>query len=171
MSVPQPQPKHSMEAQPPQQPSMEPQLLPEQYSEPARDLTGHAAATKLAQTAFANGWIDVDDLDRRLEGIANARTPLAARAFVVDLEEPAALIREKEEERSKAASRKANMIQICSLPFYVAVSLFAVCTMVWGIVAMSEGLHYFWPVWVLLPVVITYALRFTAKRVYGDDEA
>lgn len=145
-----------------------PQPVPESQS--ARDLTAHAEATKIVQTAFANGWIDVNDLDRRLEGIANAGTPLAARAFIVDLEEPMSLIRAKEQQKEMAASHNKVMVHVWSTPFYVTASSFVICAMIWSIVAMSEGFHYFWPVWVLLPVVITYPLRFVAQRMYGTDD-
>lgn len=128
----------------------------------------YADATAMAQTAFENGWIDVDDLDRRLAGIASASSPLAARAFIADLEEPLSRVRQAQQRQSLESQRNKKKIVAMSIPFYATTAVLALCVVIWSLVALSAGLHYFWPMWLLIPMVLTYPIRYAGIRLHGD---
>lgn len=130
---------------------------------------GYAEATRTVQHAFEKGWIDIDEFDRRLQGIANSSSAVAARAFVSDLDELAArsqqqemeqLQRQQVVERQEQAGKGFDLERLRDTnsplaPFFSSVGAFGVCTLIWALVAVSSGPGYFWPMWLLIPVAVT----------------
>jgi uncharacterized membrane protein YhhN len=49
--------------------------------------------------------------------------------------------------------------------FGSALTAFLICTLIWAISSLSSGhAHYFWPAWVLIPVVITAVGALTDRN-------
>lgn len=127
---------------------------PAEQSQPSR--SDHTAF-KIAQQAFANGWIDIADLDRRLELIANAPDEDTARQAVTDLDSVHHRVARRSEPLPKStASKRANDgWRLAGNVVFGAVLLAVVINLlVWGIIAVTAGPQYFWPVWMLIPLTI-----------------
>lgn len=113
-----------------------------------------------AQRAFANGWIDLDDLDRRLSLIADAPDAAAADQAVADLTtvENRVARRPADQPQTPAPSgsaraRKAGRIAV-DLVFGLLLLAFVINLLVWGIIAVTDAPRYFWPVWMLIPLTV-----------------
>lgn len=148
--------------------------LPEPISENPRNLPNFADPlldpADVVQRAFANGWIDVNELDRRLAVIAQADSPAVARSSVADLVELHQRV-EASLAPKQAADKKKKLAQVgMSVPFYVMSLATAVCVLIWGLVAITSAPTVFWPIWLTIPLVITYALHFAGDRLFGDEE-
>lgn len=125
-------------------------------------VTGNAFNT--AQLVFANGWIDIEDLDRVCHPIANAPDEATAEQVVADLasvdkrvarqaDSSAQGNPKKPTSSSARRSRKAGRLA-ADLVFGLLLLAFAINLLAWGIITVMEGPQYFWPVWMLLPLTI-----------------
>lgn len=137
---------------------MSPQEPAGQSQPPPSDRT----AFKLAQQAFANGWIDIADLDRRLELIANAPDEDTANQVVADLDSVHNRVARRTEPAPEPAPEKpaaedgdnAGWRLAGDVVFGAVLLAFVINLLVWGIIALTEGPQYFWPVWMLIPLTV-----------------
>lgn len=130
----------------------------------------HQQAFDQAQRAFANGWIDMPDLDRRLAVIANARTHEQAQAAVADLADVERRIvrtQPPSPARDQVPAKKMLRIAADSVFLLMAVA-FAINLIIWGVVALNNGGQYFWPVWLLIPLGVT-AIPAVLVRMLGRE--
>lgn len=136
----------------------------------------HARAFATAQRAFANGWIDIDDLDRRLAIIADAPDEETAERAVADLDTVDRRLarQESREVESVAEPREANPAKrsgriAANVVFGVLLFAFAINLIVWGTVSLATEPQYFWPVWMLIPVGIVGAGWVGARIAFRDN--
>lgn len=137
-------------------------MSPQEPVEQNQPSTPDRTAFKLAQQAFANGWIDLADLDRRLELIANAPDEETAHQAVADLDSvPNRVARRAEPapdpapKRPAATNRANDGWRLAGDVVFGAVLLaFVINLLVWGIIALTKGPQYFWPMWMLIPLTV-----------------
>lgn len=118
------------------------------------------SAFDTAQRAFANGWIDLEDLDQRLALIAHAPDEETTQQAVTDLKsmdkrvtrQPEAAPRQRLPERTPAGKRaRKGGRTAADVVFGTLLLAFVSNLLVWGIIAVTEGSQYFWPVWMMIP--------------------
>jgi hypothetical protein len=105
--------------------------------------------------AFAEGRLDVGELDERVAAAYAAKTlgelvPLTAdlpatqprRAATPARRQDAQPVRHQDGDAARWAGAGG------------ALSIFLVCTLIWGAIALGQGhLSYFWPIWTAIPLV------------------
>ena len=57
-----------------------------------------------------------------------------------------------------------------SIPWYVACVATLVCVVIWGLVAVMSSPTVFWPLWMSIPLIVTYAVHFAGKRFFGNND-
>lgn len=104
---------------------------------------GRQTAFNTAHNAFANGWIDLEDLQAR----------------VARLEPVQALAPEKDPSKKTGADT--------GTAFWTMGGVLALNILIWAIISVTSGEDiYFWPVWLLIPTSIT-AVPYIAAMVKG----
>jgi hypothetical protein len=109
-------------------------------------------AAALLRDHFAEGRLDVHELDERLERIYAARTTAELESVHADLPTPAP---KSDGRRSELAREVVQQTGAAFVPFLV-------CTLVWLFSGASGG---FWPAWVALIGIIP--LVRNGWRLYG----
>jgi hypothetical protein len=121
----------------------------EQRERAAQEIREHFAAGRLTQ----------EELDERVQAVYQAKTEEELRAAREDLP---ALPVSAAERRAELASRRSHLQRRVLQEAGGGIGLFALCTAIWA----ASGAHgQFWPVWVLLVVVL--ALGRNVWRLYG----
>ncbi len=127
------------------------QRQPEQGSVPAavrrEDLVGDADRERragLVGRAFAEGLVDLDEMDRLMDDVFRSRTvgELEAATGVLPDGWVAASRRSADAAHRLAASRAARSAEVRA---YLGVM--ALLVGIWAVTAVAAGATYFWPVW------------------------
>jgi hypothetical protein len=108
---------------------------------------------------FAAGRLSEEELDERVQAAYQARTQDELRAIREDLP---ALPLTRAEQKAELAEQRAHLRRRVLQEAGGGLGAFALCTGIW---AASGANGQFWPVWVLLVVVI--ALARNVWRLYG----
>ena len=127
---------------------------------------GYAEATQVAQNAFEGGLIDIGELDRRLAVIAQSSSEADAWESVRDL--PSESLNNTQQSKKR---NSVNWVELgMSIPWYVACVATLVCVVIWGLVAVISSPTVFWPLWMSIPLIVTYAVHFAGKRFFGNND-
>ncbi|CAA0109079.1 putative protein [Mycolicibacterium vanbaalenii] len=111
----------------------------------AGDRDREATATLLGQ-ALAQGYLDMDEYENRLQAAFAAQTTPELRPLTADL--PLTQLR-RDDPRRRAARRAAARRSVAfHLAAYLAMVL--VVLTVWLVVGLTAGSWYFWPIWPIL---------------------
>ncbi len=121
----------------------------EQREQAAADIREH----------FAAGRLGDDELAHRLHAVYTAKTEPELQTILADLPKLPAT---KAEQRAELAVRRSELQRRLLQQSGGGVALFALCTVIW---VTSGANGQFWPVWVLIVVLIP--LIRNAWRLYG----
>ncbi|GIF12292.1 uncharacterized protein DUF1707 [Actinoplanes teichomyceticus] len=109
--------------------------------------------------ALDEGRLDLNEYDERVQRAYAARTYGDLDGLLDDL--PGAV----PPQRARIEPHAAQPVPAPGRPgghgggrhtFTSAVAAFVICTLVWAITVVTTGhAYYFWPAWVLIPVVVT----------------
>lgn len=128
-------------------------------------------ATTLANEAFTNGWINLEDLDRRLAAIANAQSPGTALAVVSDLETPHQRSLVQKSMESADARRRHRLRFAMKIPLYLSLLALVLNVIIWALVGVSTmDFPYFWPMWLLIPVAVCGAIAYGGQLYFKEEE-
>lgn len=131
----------------------------------------HDYATNLANEAFTNGWINLEELDRRLAAIAQAQSPATALAVVSDLEAPYERLLAQKNPENEEERRRRRLLFVTKVPLYASLLALVLNVLIWVLVCVSEStLEYFWPMWLLIPVVICGGIAYGGELYFKKDE-
>ncbi|MGP0080681.1 DUF1707 domain-containing protein [Mycobacterium sp.] len=105
--------------------------------EKTADILGHA---------LAQGYLPMDEYDRRLQAVFQTQTAQELRDFLADL--PLDRIRRHDPRRRAARVAAARLAVRIHLGAYLAMAVIVLT--VWAAVAVTTGASYFWPIWPIL---------------------
>ncbi|OBH31175.1 hypothetical protein A5692_17360 [Mycobacterium sp. E342] len=111
----------------------------------AGDRDREAAAERLGQ-AFAQGYLQLDEYEQRVQAVFGAHTTGELDRLLADL--PLARIRRADPRRRAARVEAARRGVRLHLAAYLAMTV--VVLAVWAAVAATTGATYFWPIWPIL---------------------
>ena len=123
------------------------------------------------KTALDEGRLDLGEYDERIQKAYGARTYGELDGLLTDLPgtipahrsqiQPAAPQHPSEPEQSGQPHRKGGVGPM--------LSIFVICTLVWAISSVASGeFHYFWPLWVLIPVAFAVLARLRDRDKRRD---
>ncbi len=95
---------------------------------------------------LAQGYLEMDEYDQRLQSAFAAHTAAELRAVVSDL--PVHTLRRHDPRRGAALAAAARRSVHVHLAAYLA--MVVIVLTVWLAVALSVGAWYFWPIWPIL---------------------
>ncbi|OBI12260.1 hypothetical protein A5712_07830 [Mycobacterium sp. E2327] len=121
----------------------------------AGDRDRQRTATNLGQ-ALAQGYLQLDEYDRRLQAAYQTRTAGELRQLVADL--PLHRIRRADPRRRAAAARAARA------SVHLHLVAFAVMTTVVLTIWAATGVTYFWPIWPILGTAVGFVSHALAVR-------
>ncbi len=108
---------------------------------------------------FAAGRLTDDELNDRLQAVYTVKTEAELQKLLADLPKLPAT---KAQQRAELAARRRELQRRLIQQSGGGLALFALCSVIW---ATSGGNGQFWPVWVLIVVLIP--LLRNAWRLYG----
>lgn len=111
----------------------------------AGDRDRERAATRLGQ-ALAQGYLELDEYDRRVRAVFAAQTTGELREHLADL--PLERIRRADPRRRAARIAAARRGMRIHLGAYLAMTVIVLT--VWAAVAATTDATYFWPIWPIL---------------------
>jgi hypothetical protein len=111
----------------------------------AGDREREKTANQLGQ-ALAQGYLAMDEYEKRLQDAFSAHTTTELRQLVADL--PLAQLRRNDPRRQAARRRAARRGVQIHLGGYLA--MVVIVLTVWLAVGLSAGAWYFWPIWPIL---------------------
>lgn len=124
----------------------------EQRDRAAQDIREH----------FAAGRLDEDELDQRVQAAYSAKTQQELDRLLADLPKlPASPAQRKAELVERRRQLQRRMIQEAG----GGLGLFAICSVIWLASGGHHGSGSFWPVWIL--VVVLIPLLRNGWRLYG----
>jgi hypothetical protein len=124
----------------------------EQRERAARDIREHFAAGRLSE----------DELDERVQAVYSAKTQQELNKVMADLPRlPASAAQQKAELAHRRSQLQRRLLQEAG----GGMGLFALCTVIWLASGGQHGHGQFWPVWVL--VVVLIPLLRNGWRLYG----
>jgi len=115
----------------------------------AGDRDRQRTANRLGQ-ALAQGYLELDEYDRRLQTAFQTHTTGELKELVADL--PLDRIRRADPRRQAARKAAARASVRIHLAAFLATT--AIVLTVWAAVAVTSGPTYFWPVWPILGTAI-----------------
>jgi hypothetical protein len=121
----------------------------------AGDRDRQRTARNLGQ-ALAQGYLELDEYDRRLQNAFQTQTAGELKRLVADL--PLDRIRRADPRRRAAAARKARAGVRIHLAAFVAVT--TVVLTIWA----ATGVTYFWPIWPILGTAVGFVSHALAVR-------
>ena len=118
------------------------------------------------KAALDEGRLDLGEYDERLQRTYAARTYADLDGLLTDLPGTVPVKHSQIEKHAPEAPAVAGAgPESPGRPFLSAVTAFLVCTLVWLLISLSAGdLGYFWPGWVLIPVLITGVQHLANRR-------
>jgi hypothetical protein len=105
-------------------------------------------AAALLREHFSAGRIDQDELDERLKNVYSSRTMSELASLLADLPR---LPASRAEQRLELAERRQHLQRRILQQSGCGLGLFALCTGIW---LLDGASGQFWPVWVLIVVLI-----------------
>ena len=121
----------------------------------AGDRDRQKTATRLGQ-ALAQGYLELDDYDQRLQTAFQTQTAGELRELVADL--PLDRIRRADPRRQAARKAAARASVRIHLAAFLATT--AIVLAVWA----ATGVAYFWPIWPILGTAIGFVSHALAVR-------
>ncbi|OMC19115.1 hypothetical protein A5736_13965 [Mycobacterium sp. SP-6446] len=121
----------------------------------AGDRDRQRTATRLGQ-ALAQGYLELDDYDRRVQAVFQTHTTGELRQLVNDL--PLDRIRRADPRRRAARAAAARRGVRIHLGAFVAMA--AIVLTIWA----ATGVAYFWPIWPILGAAIGLVSHALAIR-------
>ncbi|MEU4158777.1 DUF1707 domain-containing protein [Actinoplanes sp. NPDC026670] len=119
--------------------------------------------------ALDQGRLDLSEYDERVQKAYSAKTYGDLEGLLADL--PGTVPVEKaqvEPRRSAAAPESGDHRRPGRSPFPGILGVFLVCVVVWAMSSLGSGeWHYFWPGWVLIPVVFGLVAHFRDRGNRG----
>jgi Domain of unknown function (DUF1707) len=122
-------------------------------------------------TAFAEGRLDVGELDERVAAAYAAKTMGELKPLTVDLPAAGSVARRTSSappqhvagaEVAHKDERKESRVAVAGMT-----GVFVLNVAIWGVISLAAGnLIYFWPVWILIPVAIAM-IRMVAVHAGG----
>ncbi|ORA08309.1 DUF1707 domain-containing protein [Mycobacterium arosiense] len=103
-------------------------------------------AADLLGQAFAQGYLQVDEYDRRLQTVFQTHTAQELHELLADL--PLDRIRRHDPRRRAARVAAARRGVRAHLAVYL--TMVAIVLTVWAAVALTTEASYFWPIWPIL---------------------
>jgi hypothetical protein len=125
----------------------------------AGDDDRQAVADRL-KAALDEGRLDLGEYDDRLRRTYAAKTYGDLQELVTDL--PGSI----PAQRAQVEPHGAAPAPVPPAPNWVGgyAGVVGVCVLIWAITSVSSGeLQYFWPVWMLIPLVLAVAGRMTGR--------
>jgi Domain of unknown function (DUF1707) len=125
---------------------------------------------KLLNDAFAEGRLDVGELDERVSRAYSAKTLGELDPLIADLPVPRQEVHPVRPVPPHPARRPRDLERAAGHddwrgPVKGVATVFLVNVLIWAIVSISTGsLIYFWPVWLLIPLVLTVAGALGRRR-------
>jgi hypothetical protein len=112
------------------------------------------------KTALDEGRLDLNEYDERVQRAYSARTYADLDGLLDDL--PGTVPVQRAQVQPHAAAQQPAPVakdqsgHAGRHTFQSALTAFLICTLVWAVTSFTSGhAYYFWPAWVLIPVVIT----------------
>ena len=121
----------------------------QQRDRAAQDIREHYAAGRLSD----------EEMDERVQAAYQARTEQDLNRLLADLPKLPAT---RAQQRAEMAERRRHLQRQLIQQSGGGLALFAACTVIW---AVGGGLGFFWPVWIL--VVVVLPLLRNGWRLYG----
>jgi Domain of unknown function (DUF1707)/2TM domain len=121
----------------------------------AGDLDRQKTATRLGQ-ALAQGYLELDEYDRRLQTAFQTQTTGELKELVADL--PLDRIRRADPRRQAARKAAARASVRIHLVAFLAMSIIVLT--IWA----ATGVAYFWPIWPILGTAIGFVSHALAVR-------
>ena len=118
------------------------------------------AARQLNQ-AVGQGYLDLDEYERRAVQVFAAQNRHEIRAVLADLP----LHRLSRQDPARIARRRARARRGVALHLGGYLTMVAVCLVVWLTVALTAGAWYFWPIWPMLGGAIGLVSHATPVRL------
>ena len=140
--------------------------------EPSSLRAGNADREKVVarlNSAFAEGRLDVAELDERVAAAYRAKTLGELVPLTADLPASYQLPTDRPVARPAAAAPARREHRDSHLaPVAGALGLFLVNVLIWAVVSVSTGdLVYFWPVWTAIPLVFAVVGVIGHGRTHG----
>ncbi|GLW31290.1 DUF1707 SHOCT-like domain-containing protein [Actinoplanes regularis] len=121
------------------------------------------------KSALDEGRLDLNEYDERVQRAYSARTYADLDGLLDDL--PGTVpVQHAQVEPVQVAhpapdAARVRKDQSSRHTFRSALTAFLICTLIWAISSLSAGqAYYFWPAWVLIPVVITAVGALTDRN-------
>jgi Domain of unknown function (DUF1707) len=120
--------------------------------------------------AFAEGRLEVDELDQRLAAVYRAKTLGELRPLTADLPVPAAQPPPARQRIARAPRPSRRMSPALRASWVAWACAVAVNVAIWLAITLGSGGEppYFWPIWVALPWGAVLLIRTVTWRE-GDD--
>ena len=118
-------------------------------------------AAELLQTHHAEGRLTLDELTERVEEVYRARSASELEHALREL--PAATV-EEPMSRVRRRRRPPRM-----LGWWLRIN--GICTAVWAATSVGSGVHYFWPMWVMLGTGIPVLKSMGHHQPHGQGGA
>lgn len=124
--------------------------------EPGSVRAGHADREQVVarlNTAFAEGRLDVGELDERVAAAYAAKTLGELVPLTADLPAPHRAAPGTPARREAAAVPARAEASGRWVPVGAMVGVFLINVLIWGVIALAgSDAPYFWPVWLLIPL-------------------
>lgn len=118
-----------------------------------------SALSELLRASVDRGYIDLDEYEKRVETLMDAKTVGDAEQVMLDLPTYQAVLDEGEPERSPTPEWIKWVWFGVSIPIGINVGVWA---FVWALTGGNT--QYFWPLWVVMPLLIVAGALTVAER-------
>ncbi|WP_335986005.1 DUF1707 SHOCT-like domain-containing protein [Glycomyces sp. MUSA5-2] len=123
------------------------------------------ALTEILRAAVDQGYIDLDEYEKRVDVLLAAQTVGDAEAVLADLPAYQRILDSQEPEKLGTPDWIKWLWFGFSIPIGINVGVWAV------VEALTDGPIYFWPIWVIVPMaVIGTALTFAERLIIRPAE-
>lgn len=115
------------------------------------------ALTEILRSAVDQGYIDLDEYEKRVDVLLAAKTVGDAEAVLVDLPAYQQILNAQEPEKSETPDWIKWLWFGVSIPIGINLG-------VWLILFFTIGAVYFWPVWVAVPLIVVATALTVGER-------
>jgi hypothetical protein len=121
------------------------------------------------KTALDEGRLDLNEYDERVQRAYSARTYADLDGLLDDLPGTVPVTHAQVQPHTPSLAPQPAPVKrdqhSSRHTFGSALTAFLICTLIWAISSFSAGhAYYFWPAWVLIPVVITAVGALTDRN-------
>jgi hypothetical protein len=129
-------------------------------------------------TAFAEGRLEIAELDERIAAVYAAKTIGELRPLTADLPPPAGSVQPFRPRDARSPARTAGGEvrpaddEAANARRGVAGSagVVAINVLIWGIISADGEVAYFWPVWLLIPLALSIFRAIAVSHRGGGHE-